>query len=68
MVPAARWVAHHELALALHVHSTPRPTHPRGGRVDPGEQLHASGWPLAARPRFGARPPGPRRYALLVAC
>ncbi len=48
-VPAARWLAHHELALALHVRiaPAPAPTFRRavGILVD---NIRATGWPLLA--------------------
>jgi hypothetical protein len=48
-VPAARWLAHHELALALHVRirPAPRPTLAGAGWLLVNN-LRATGWPLLA--------------------
>ena len=59
-VPGARWFAHHELALALHVRIAPRP---RRARAAPAwilvDNIRATGWPLLAV----ARRPAPRMVA-----
>jgi len=49
MVPAARWVAHHELALALHIRigPAPPPTLAAAGWLVVNN-VRATGWPLLA--------------------
>jgi hypothetical protein len=62
MVPAARWLAHHELALALNVRIRPAPAPSLGGAgwllVN---NLRATGWPLVAVALRAHRTAGVRR-------
>ncbi len=56
-VPAARWFAHHELALALHVRIAPAPPPTvRRALWILADNIRATGWPLSAA--LGAQTPG----------
>lgn len=62
MIPAARWLAHHELALQLHVriHPAPAPTlHAAFGLLV--NNARATGWPLLATVLGAQQPPLLRR-------
>jgi hypothetical protein len=49
LVPAARWLAHHELALALHLQIRPAPAPSVGAAAGLlVNNLRATGWPLLA--------------------
>ncbi len=56
VVPGARWLAHHELALALHVRIAPAPApSSRGAAWILVDIIRATGWPLLAA--IGAQHP-----------